>query len=72
MIGKASEHTFTQLIDGVEVEHNYKDVKIRNGFIHLPKFNNKIEVLNYNGGDDEHSLLVAKIFARVASLQSEK
>ena len=70
MITAVGEKTFTQFIDGEEVIHQYKDIQIKNGFIHLPKVNNKIEVLNHNGGDDEHSLLVAKVFAMVASLQS--
>lgn len=70
MIKQVKEQTFIQEIGDDQVEHSYKDLSIDdNGFIVLPVLGGKIEVLNHNNGDDEHSIKVAKVFARVASVR---
>jgi hypothetical protein len=68
MIKELRDETFIQQIGGQEVEIRYDSLQVKNGFIHLPAVGNKIEVLNLNNADDEHSIKVAKIFAKVASL----
>jgi hypothetical protein len=70
MIKELKTDGFIQVVGGEEVEHNFEDLEIKNGLIHLPVSGNKLEVLNYTDGEDEQSKLVAKIFAKVASVNS--
>jgi hypothetical protein len=68
MIKHVGEYSFIQHIKGKDVEHSYDSVEIKNNSIVLPQVDNAIEVLFLNNKDDEHSKLVTKIFAKVASL----
>lgn len=69
MIKSVSEDTFIQVINDTEVELSYSDLKIKDGAIHLPIVGDKLEVLFLTDRDDEHSQLVACIFAKVASIK---
>lgn len=68
MIKSVGEHSFIQVINGVEAEHSFDSIVIKNGVIQLPALGNSIEALFLNNAEDEHSKLVTKIFAKVASL----
>ena len=69
MILEAGEKSLIQEIDGERREIPYSDLEIRNGFIHLPVVNSKLEVLNLNDSEDAYSMMVARIFAKVAALK---
>jgi len=64
----------TKLIQKCECGHlrslNYSDLTIRGSFIHLPvcnECNTRLEVLHLNDSENEHSLIVARVFAKVAT-----
>lgn len=71
MITEVTLHNFTQTIDGQKIVHKFEDIEIKNKSIILPPYHNKVEILFYNNGDDMHSLLVSKIFARMAILKQQ-
>jgi hypothetical protein len=68
MIKELRSESFIQEIDGKEIEIRYDSLQVKNKLIQLPVVGNKIEVLCLNDAEDEHSIKVAKIFAKVASL----
>ena len=69
MIKEANAKSLIQELDGQTKEIPYSDLEIKNGFIHLPVVNNKLEVLSLNDSEDDYSRMVAKVFAKVAALK---
>jgi hypothetical protein len=51
------------------IEIRYDSLQVKNKLIQLPVVGNKIEVLCLNDAEDEQSIKVARIFAKVASLK---
>jgi hypothetical protein len=69
MIKELRSESFIQEIDGKEIEIRYDSLQVKNKLIQLPVVGNKIEVLCLNDAEDEQSIKVARIFAKVASLK---
>lgn len=71
MITKVEQDYCVQKIvsTGEKVKHYYKDLKISDRFIYLPKHEETgmIEILCLNSGTDLHSQMVTQIFAKVAT-----
>lgn len=70
MITKAEENSFTQkCICGKLYSHSYSEFSIVASFITLSQCSdcNSLEVLYNNNKDDEHSILVSKVFAKIAT-----
>lgn len=70
MITKAEENNFTQkCVCGELCNHGYSGILITASFITLPVCGEcgSLEVLHNNNQDDQHSILVSKVFAKVAT-----
>ena len=70
MITKAEKDTYVQkCVCGKKVTINYTDLIINKKYIKLPACSdcNSIEVLFLNEGKDDHSVLVSRVFAKVAT-----
>ncbi len=71
MITKAEDTTLTQkCVCGHLRTLSYSSLSIAGEFIHLPvcsECNKSIEILFNNNVDNPHSILVSKVFAKVAT-----
>ena len=71
MITKVEADRFIQKCECGDVHYlPYEDLVIKGKFITLPTClacETRIEVLHNNNGEDDHSILVSKIFANVAT-----
>jgi len=73
MIVKVETDTFNQKCAGCDKIHSlsYSDFVITANFITLHPCDQcgSLEILNNNNRDDEHSLMVTRVFANVATAQ---
>lgn len=71
MIIKVEKDSFTQRCGHCKKLHKvlYSEIAITSGFIKLEACDQcgSLEVLHNNNGDDDHSIMVTKVFAKVAT-----